>query len=655
MTADQKKLRPDDIYRLRVVNEVCLSPDSRQAAITIAFADGDKDEYRSAIALVDVKTGTLRNVTPEDKKSWSPQFSPDGSNLAFLSDRSGVPQLWILPLSGGEPEQRTFFKNGVSNQRWSPDSKRIAFLSGGGEKETVAQPDAEKPEDKPKVRVLKSIRHKEDGRGYFQDKINHVFIVDAAGAEPVQLTSGDDEDKSIAWSPDGSHIAFVSNRTGDQSSDVSDVWSVEARPGGTSRCLTTSSGVIDVPIWSADGTQLSVIGHPGLRSVGKSARVALVPASGSEPKFVTDPQKLNFASVLIAVGHAGWLPEPRWTKRGLVALANERGRQNLYSVGEDGKTTSITDGNQCVFGFDASADGSLVVFTAGHMDDPVNLYAASGGNVRRLTDLNPWLRELQQPEIETFTYVSDGDTQIDAWLVHPPAMARSAPRPLVLLIHGGPHCAYGYAWIRNALMYAAQGYRVLFVNPRGSAGYGEEFARAIHPMQGDVDEKDLLAGVAAAIERGGVDERRIGVTGGSYGGFMTNMLISRSDRFASAVTLACICNWLSYYGTADYGWMMAWEFEDEFWQAGNRYVSQSPITYADKIKTPVLILHGEDDLRCPIEQAEQLFALLQRRGIKSEMRRYPGEPHGIGSRRPSFAVDVLQSAIDWFNATLMPS
>ncbi|MDQ6825112.1 MAG: hypothetical protein M3007_06595, partial [Candidatus Eremiobacteraeota bacterium] len=401
MTADQKKLRPDDIYRLRVVNEVCLSPDSRQAAITIAFADGDKDEYRSAIALVDVKTGTLRNVTPEDKKSWSPQFSPDGSNLAFLSDRSGVPQLWILPLSGGEPEQRTFFKSGVSNQRWSPDSKRIAFLSGGGEKETAAQPDAEKPEDKPKVRILKSIRHKEDGRGYFQDKINHVFIVNAAGAEPVQLTSGDDEDKSIAWSPDGSHIAFVSNRTGDQSSDVSDVWSVEARPGGTSRCLTTSSAVIDVPIWSADGTQLSVIGHPGLRSVGKSARVAFVPASGGDPKFVTDPQKLNFASVLIAVGHAGWLPEPRWTKRGLVALANERGRQNLYLLGEDGKTTSITDGNQCLFGFDASADGSLVVFTAGHLDDPVNLYAASGGNVRRLTDLNPWLRELQQPEIET--------------------------------------------------------------------------------------------------------------------------------------------------------------------------------------------------------------------------------------------------------------
>ena len=312
----------------------------------------------------------------------------------------------------------------------------------------------------------------------------------------------------------------------------------------------------------------------------------------------------------------------------------------------------MTRGNQCVFSFDASADGSVVVFSAGRLDDPANVYVARNGNVRVLTDLNPWLRELRQPAIEPFTYRSPDGTTIDGWLIHPPAVARAEPRPLVLLVHGGPHCAYGYAWLRNGLMYAAHGYRVLFVNPRGSAGYGETFARAIHPLQGDIDQVDLLAAVDAAVERGGVDERRLAVTGGSYGGFMTNMLVSRSDRFASAVTLACISNWISYYGTADYGWMMAWEFDDEFWSAQQRYVSQSPLTYAAKIQTPLLILHGEDDLRCPIEQAEQMFAVLQRRGVKSEMRRYPGEPHGIGSRRPTFAVDALQSAIDWFDATL---
>ena len=620
--------------------------------IAVTFADREKDEYRSYLELVDTQTGTLRRLTPEDKKSWAAQFSPDGANLAFLSDRSGVAQVWVMSLSGGEPIQRTFFKHGASAPRWSPDSKRLAFLSGGGERESPKRPNGEKPEDKPNVRILKSLRHKEDGRGYFQDKIDHVFIVDALAGEPEQLTHGDDEDRSAAWSPDGKEIAFVSNRTGDQTSDVSDLWVVESRAGSTPRRLTSSAAIVDAPRWSADGTQLALLGQPRLRSPGRATRVGFVSASGGAPEFVTDPDALNFASVLIAVGHGAWLPEPRWTRRGLIALANERGRQNLYIVQPSGATEPLTTGDQCVFSFDASPDGSLAVFSAGRLDDPSNLYGLQDGNVRRLTDLNPWLRELQQPTIEKFSYRSTDGVAIDAWSAHPPDRQRGEKLPLVLLIHGGPHCAYGYAWIRNALMYAAQGYRVLFVNPRGSGGYGEDFARAIHPLQGDIDQADLLAGVAAAVQRGGVDESRIAVTGGSYGGFMTNMLISRTDRFASAVTLACISNWLSYYGTADYGWMMAWEFEDDFWAKGERYVSQSPITYAANIKTPLLILHGEDDLRCPIEQAEQMFAVLQRRGVKSEMRRYPGEPHGIGSRRPTFGVDALQAAIDWFGATL---
>lgn len=645
-------LQPEDAYRLRVISDVSLAPGGAQAVIAVTFADREKDEYRSCLELVDTQTGTLRRLTPEDKKSWGAQFSPDGANLAFLSDRSGVAQVWVMSLTGGEPIQRTFFKYGASAPRWSPDSKRLAFLSSGGERESPKGRNGEKPEDKPTVRILKSLRHKKDGRGYFQDRIDHVFSVDAQAGEPQQLTHGDDEDRSAAWSPNGDELAFVSNRTGDKTSDVADLWVVAARAGATPRRITTSSAIVDAPRWSADGTQLAVLGQPHLQSPGRATRVGFVPASGGEPEFVTDPDALNFASILIAVGHGAWLPEPRWTGRGLIALANERGRQNLYLVQQDGAIEPLTAGDQCVFSFDATPDGSLAVFSAGRLDDPSNLYVLRDGNVRRLTDLNPWLRELQQPTIETFSYRSTDSVAIDAWFVHPLDRQRGEKLPLVLLIHGGPHCAYGYAWIRNALMYAAQGYRVLFVNPRGSGGYGEDFARAIHPLQGDIDQVDLLAGVAAAVQRGGVDESRVAVTGGSYGGFMTNMLIGRTDRFASAVTLACISNWLSYYGTADYGWMMAWEFEDEFWAKGERYVSQSPVTYAANVKTPLLILHGEDDLRCPIEQAEQMFAVLQRRGVKSEMRRYPGEPHGIGTRRPTFGVDAMQAAIDWFDATL---
>lgn len=655
MSADTP-LTPEDLYRLRVVNDVCLSPDAKHAAVTVSFADEAKDEYRSLVSLISTENGTARALTAADKRSWAPQFSPDGTRLAFLSNRSGADQIWMLSLQGGEPTQLTFFKKGASAPRWSPDGKRIAFLSAGGEREEPA-PGSEtkserKKDDKPAVRVVTSVRHKEDGRGYFQDRINHIFVVASDGGEPTQVTDGADEDKSPAWSPDGTQLAFASNRTGDQSSDVLDIWTVPSDASSPPRCLTKSNGSYDVPQWSPDGKRIALLGVPHLRQPGRATRVGLLSPEGGDPVWLTDPDRLNFASVLVAVGHASWLPPPCWTVKGIVALGNERGRQNLYLVAEGHPPQPLTEGDRCIMAFDAATDGSLAVFSAGHVDDPSNVYLARGGEVRSLTDLNPWLRERARTEVEAFSYRSSDGTEVDAWITNPAAVKREEPRPLVLLIHGGPHCSYGYAWNRSALLYAAAGYRVLVTNPRGSAGYGEAFARAIHPQQGDIDQADLLAGVAAAIGRGGVVADRIAVTGGSYGGFMTNMLVGRSDRFRTGVTIACISNWTSYYGTADYGWMMAWEFEDEVWRSEKRYISQSPLTYAATMNTPLLILHGEDDLRCPIEQAEQLFIVLQRRGVKCEMRRYPGEPHGIGSRRPSFAVDAAASTLEWFRATL---
>ncbi|MBC5806135.1 MAG: hypothetical protein DLM53_09165 [Candidatus Eremiobacter antarcticus] len=655
---------PQDVLRLRTVTDVSLSSDGKRAAITINAADAEKDEYRSAIAFVDLKSGAMHTATDAQKKSWSPRFSPTGDALAFISDRSGTPQVWLMPLDGGEPHQRTHLQHGASDPRWSPDGKRIAFLSGGGEKEkpqdgaAIAGSEGEKDSrpEKPAVRVLKRIRYREDGRGFFQDKPCHVFVIDAVEGDPIQLTSGDDEDRSPAWSMDGTQIAFVSNRTGDPASDVSDLWVLESKEGSTPRRLTPSTQVLDVPVWSADGKTLCVVGTDGTRTAGRPARVGFVSAAGGAVRFVTDGDEINFTSALIGVGHADWFPRPVWIAEGIVGVGISRGRQNLFRVDERGVTRPLTQGDRAVFAFGASDDGRTIVFTASQLDDPVNLYIVEGGAApRRVTDLNPWLGEIKQPTIEAFPYASDAGVEIDAWLVHPDGIAREQPAPLVLLIHGGPHCAYGYAWPRNAVALSARGCRVLYVNPRGSAGYGEAFARAIHPTQGDIDQIDLLSGVAAAAARGGVDEKRIGVTGGSYGGFMTNLLLGRSDRFAAGVTIACISNWISFYGTGDFGWMLDWEFGNEPWEDASRYLSQSPLTYASKIRAPLLILHGEDDMRCPIEQAEQVFAILQRRGVACEMRRYPGEPHALGSRRPSFAVDVQEATLRWFDAHLKES
>lgn len=636
---------------MRVASDVSLSPDGKRLAIAVQFADREKDEYRSVIVLVDAETGAQREYTDPSKRSWSPTFSPDGASLAFVSDRSGVPQVWAMRLDGGEPQQRTHFVKGAESPVWSPDSRRIAFLSAGGERETPDAHTGEKSE-KARVKVVRRIAYREDGRGYFHDSPNHVFVVAAVGGDPVQLSSGDDDDRRPKWSPDGKGIAFLSNRTGDPSLDTTDVWVVPS-DGGSPRSLTPSKQVIGGLAWSPDGAELAVVGHDHPRTPGdRTIRVGFVRATGGDVEFVTDSEGPSYASLLIGPGHSDFYPNPCWTHRGVLAIAHAAGRQHVHVVGRKGKVEPIASGDLTVWSFDATADGKNVAFVASTIDQPPNLFRIRPDGLRKLTDLNPWMNEVEQPDVEVFQCKAPDGAALDAWIVNPPGAPSDKALPLLLVVHGGPHCAFGYSWRFQAGPLAQAGYRSLLVNPRGSSGYGEKFMMAIHPATGDLDQGDLLAAVDAAIARGGVDPKRIGVTGGSYGGFMTNLLLGRTDRFRAGVTIATISNWFSFYGTCDHGWEVAWEFGAEPWVQGKYFAGQSPITYASTIKAPLLILHGEDDLRCPIEQGEQLFAVLQRRGIPSEMRRYPGEPHGLGSRHPSFRDDVLRATIDWFDKYL---
>ncbi len=687
----------EDLFRLHIVSDVQLSPDGRTAAYVVTRLDREADDYRAAIWIASLAGGTPRQLTAGTARDGSPRWSPDGHQIAFVSNRpaeqperrgpggekepgereqQGQPgakpdpkedgpksQIWVIAVGGGEARQLTRQSFGATSPTWSPDGQAIAFLSPTADQEVGSTPSGDGTATIADERLITEIRYRFDGRGFIE-RHDHIWTVPSGGGEARQLTTGDSDDAQPVWSPDSARIAFVSNRTPDRETNgISAIYIVPVQ-GGDLRCLTEGAFAFTDPAWSPDGRRLAVIGTDDPRAGGaKNANLWTVPAGGDPPTNHTRNWDRSFGDHGMSDVYMASDDRPMWSPDGAVvyALASDRGSTHIYRVTlEDGSVEPVTSGRRRIISFAAAADGSMLCYISGEAHRPFEVFSAgpAGSNEQQLTQHNKaFLNEVALSPSEEMLFPSQSDgTEIQGWILKPPGFQEGSATkyPLILQIHGGPHAMYGHALFHEMQLMAARGYVVLYTNPRGSSGYGEDFTCSTRGRWGEHDMPDVMGALDAILKRGYVDEARVGVTGGSYGGYLTNWIVGHTDRFKAAVTQRCVANFYSFFGTSDIGFTFGeYEFGGTPWSETETLLRHSPISYVESMKTPLLIIHNEQDLRCPIEQAEQLFVFLKKLGRQVAFVRIPGEDHNLSrTGKPSRRLARLHHLIGWFDTHL---
>ena len=646
----------EDYFAFRFPGDAHISPDGKQVAYVVTVIDQQRNRRVSSIWLVDTDGRSApRRLTAEGVNSNAPRWSPDGSELAFLSTRNAAagesapgaaaeaarPQICILHMDGGEAQVVSHLKNGVNAFQGSPDGKRFVAVSRLGPSDEVA-PGARKSD----VRHYKHISYKFNDTGWFDDKRSHLWVIEAAGGKDKQITSGDDwNDTDPQWSPDGSRVAFVSDRSGREYDDShnKDVWVISA-DGGALTKISDHAFDDNLPRWSPDGKQILFAGQTKRREFPKLYVAAS--AGGSASKLIVDDLDL-------IPGNLHW------------AGANEvrfetgvKGAEHIFRIDLAArKTVPVTSGERSVRGFDINEKAGVMAYIANdfeHMDD-VYASALDGSGERQLTHVNAKLwSELELAKVERIPYKSTDGWAIDGFLVKPVGWQPGKKYPMVLSVHGGPAGQYGVDWYHEFQVYAGKGWAVFFCNPRGSTGYGQKFERGIVNNWGGMDYQDVMAGVDVALKQNPwIDRDRLGVTGGSYGGFMTNWILGHTNRFKAAVTLRSVSNFISDDGTRDGAYGHEDDFDGFLFDDFDQYWNASPLKYAKNVKTPTLVLHSDNDYRVPIEQGEQWFRALRHYGVNAEFVIFPRENHNLTrTGEPKHLVESLNWQVYWFDRFL---
>jgi dipeptidyl aminopeptidase/acylaminoacyl peptidase len=707
----RRPMTPADILRVATVSDAQISPNGAWVVYTLTTIADDKNistlwltgtgstAVPSQIPLTDLGRRTnpynewpdIRfNALPLLPSGWSgstPRWSPDSSTIAFVSTQDDQEGIWTVKLDRRDPRfvarvQTTnfFITYAGSSYSWSPDSRRIAYISATPD---TTETSARRSDD---PRVIDRIQYK--SRTAFSDnKRTHVWVVDVERPEPRQLTSGAFYDHAVSFSPRGDEILFLSNHEPDpDANNNSDIFAVDV--GGQVRQITDTKGCEYDPTWSPDGKMIAYTATKReittIDSVAEDTHLWVIPASGGAGRELGVDQDRRVRS-------------PRWSHdgRSLYFLASDRGRSTIYRTSVDGgKVSSLSlfslngelgvgfDGDDSTLNTDSSTGERLrdpfqitgfslsnkpsalpggssqisvpFVFTLGNAIRPPEIWCGLGPSfpLRRLTAHNDGFTKSMRLSIpEEFTYPSFDGTRIQGWIIKGAGCREDRKCPLLLNIHGGPHGMYGWSFNATFQVYASRNFAVLYLNPRGSSGYGQKFSDGTINEWGGGDYKDLMYGVDEALRRySWIDGGRLGVTGGSYGGYMTNWIITQTPRFRAAVTVASLSNLISFYSTSLYQDLIHAEFGGFPWDNYDLLWQFSPLRYVRQAQTPTLFIHGENDNDVHITQAEEMYMGLKRRGVETVLVRYPREGHGL--REPKHRVDALERTIAWFEKYL---
>ena len=642
--SQKKSLSIEAILNLKQVGDVEVSPDEKWAAYTVSSVDTTKDKSNTQIWMVSTSGGDPIPMTSKEYSASSPKWSPDGKYLSFMAQKGEKTktQVWNLNRWGGEAQQVTKTKQGVTGYEWSPDGKRLLLVLKDPKPADLTKDT--KDDEKPLPHVIDRIHFKQDYSGYLDRRRNHLYVYTPGDSTATQITSGDFDDREPAWSPDGKSIAFVSNRSNDPDLSYDDnIWIVSADntdKGATLKQVTTNPLSEGSPSWSPDGKMITYT-----TTVNESAvpfateHLAIISANGGKATLLTEEIDRNIS-------------KPKFSKDGktILCILEDSGERQLASIATSGKGfTRMVKGKLTLRDY---AIGNSSIYTLqSYGDKPADVYKLQNSQLTQLTKTNDaLLNGIQLGTFEKVRFNSKDGTPIEGFTLKPDSFDPSKKYPLILWIHGGPQSQFSYNFENTTPFYfAANGYVVLMVNPRGSTGYGEDFCKAIYADWGNKDYDDVMAGVDYMIDQGFIDKEKLGVGGWSYGGILTNYIITKSDRFKAAISGASLGIIRANFGHDHY---IKW-YNKEFgmpWESKDLWERLSPFNEVEKIVTPTLWMGGAVDWNVPIVNSEQMYLAMKTLGRDTQLVVYPNEHHGI--RRPSFIKDRLQRFVGWFDKYL---
>ena len=676
-------MKEEDLLRLVWVADPQVSPDGTRVAFTRVAVDAEADAYVTSLWLVEAPAPDPQGRLPRSPEpprpltfgplDSQPRWSPDGRALAFVraTEPKKPGQLFVLPMAGGEALRLTRLERGVSEPAWSPDGRRLAFLSATNP--ALDTPEEKKPKNEP-ARLVTRPEFRVNNEGFIDpDHLDHVWVVGVDGGEPHALTTGRFKEMSPCWSRDGKWIFFLSDRRpepwfGPEDVDLLAVSPDLERPTDGPELRTVADIRGPLRAFAEDsGGRIAAVG--GLRPEPPRSydQNDLLLFEGSWPRttarVMTADYDFDVAPDIASDQHpprgGGSMPLSFAAgERAVLGVVGRHGAAILALISlADGGVEELTDARHEVIAGSVTPDGRRAALTLGDVTRPGDLHVL---DVDTRTLVRLWgpndavLGGIPLGEVEEIWYPSFDGRSIQGWIVKPPGFDPSREHPLILEIHGGPHVAYGVGFFHEFRVLAAAGYVVLYVNPRGSTTYGQEFGNLIQYRYPGDDYRDLMAGVDAVIARGYVDESRLGVTGGSGGGLLTNWVIAHTGRFAAAITQRCVADWISMHYTSDFTLFTPTWFRKPPFEDPEEYLERSPAHFAGNVRTPLMVIHSEEDWRTPIGQGEIMFRALKQQRKAAVMVRFPGENHELSrSGAPSRRVENQRHIRRWFDRHLL--